>query len=640
MSSAARSRMLSLLVSSACVAAATLVAPLRAGAAPLPLPRAQLEKDLGATPAAEPVTASLVLKVRNAALLEAFVALTQEPGPAYHKFLSVQQFTDLFAPSSSDISTITRYLRGFGITVSEVYADRLVIHATGTVDAFNKAFDVDLHEFTARGSRFRRPRRAPRVPVLLRDLLVSVGGFSTEAQYRPQSRRASALAATGLVTPPVVLPPEGAIATGVPGNYTVGDFANFYNVNPLYDAAIDGTGTTIGIVTLADFIPQDAYDYWTLIGLDVDQDRITQVHVDGGGVLSGPAGSGETSLDVEQAGGIAPGAKLIVYDAPNTDAGFLDLFYKAASDNLVDTLSVSWGSSELLYFTEIVGVDRRPELQAFHQAFLELAAQGISTFAAAGDNGAFDFNDAFNDPVDNVLTVLSPASDPAITAAGGTTLPVTLSAGPGTPKLVVSTEQAWGWDYIENYLVAVFGDAFEHAEFPGGAGGGVSSLWGVPWYQRGTPGIRTTEPDQRVVLEDPVAGPIDFLDLPAQFAGRNLPDVSANADPFSGYLVNSTTDGGLGGGSGGTSFVAPQFNGVTALVAQAVGGRIGLWNPMLYRFKRTLGARATPFVDITAGDNWFYAGAPGYDLGSGLGVLDVTRFALAVARESKHHGRD
>jgi len=74
---------------------------------------------------------------------------------------------------------------------------------------------------------------------------------------------------------------------------------------------------------------------------------------------------------------------MVVYDAPNSDAGFIDLFYKAASDNLVDTMSVSWGLAEAFFFEQVVGEDRTPQLTAFHQAFLEAAAQGISVFASS-----------------------------------------------------------------------------------------------------------------------------------------------------------------------------------------------------------------------------------------------------------------
>jgi len=89
---------------------------------------------------------------------------------------------------------------------------------------------------------------------------------------------------------------------------------------------------------------------------------------------------------------------------------------------------------------------------------------------------------------------------------------------------------------------------------------------------------------------------------------------------------------------GGTSFVAPQLNGISALISSATGGgRLGLWNPMLYRFKDSFGAsKKSPIVDITAGDNWFYSGVRGYEPGAGLGVLNVANLAAAVAKERRH----
>jgi kumamolisin len=616
---------------------ASSVTALALGAAPAAIaaPLAPAATDLGPTPAADTITVSLVLKVKHPEALEAFVTLSQEPlSPTYHHFLSTREFADLFAPSQGDIATIRRFLAGFGITVDEVYADRLLIKATGTADAFNQAFSADMHDVRENGRRFHRHHHDPVIPLLIRDLLVAVEGLSNEPKFA--HRHHSLTNNTPFPTPTPVLPKSGAIATGVPGSFTVGDTANLYNINPLYAAHVDGTGRTVGIVTLAGFDPADAFTYWNLVGLSTKANRLTQVHVDGGGEISADAGTGETCLDVEQSGGLAPGAKVVVYDAPNSDAGFIDLFYKAASDNVVDTMSCSWGLAEAFLFPEVVGVDNRPQMIAFHQAFLEAAAQGISVFAASGDSGAFDINDAFNDPVANVLTVDHPANDPAITAAGGTTTPFTTNFGPGTPDFVVAKEQVWGWDALEAYLVQNVDPGFLHALFPAGAGGGVSTFWPVPLYQRGVQGIRKTEPNQSIIFDDGT-GPVDLLDLPAGFAGRNVPDVSLDADPFSGYLLVSTPDGGLLSGFGGTSFVAPQLNGIMALVSQANGSRrLGLINPMLYRFKRQVGAGA-PLVDIRAGDNWFYAGIPGYDPGAGLGVLNVANFSAAVGRELHGH---
>jgi subtilase family serine protease len=356
-----------------------------------------------------------------------------------------------------------------------------------------KHFAFSIHDFSKAGKRFHRPAQPAVIPAALKDALLAVVGPSDEARFHPINVRAKDWTGSPLGKHKLVLPSKGATASGVPWEYTVGDVANFYDINPLYKAGINGSGQTIGIATLANFKPADAYAYWNLVGLKVNQDRITQVHVDGGGPLSGPDGSGETSLDVEQSGGLAPASNIIVYDAPNTNQAFIDLFYKAASDNLVDSLSTSWGQSEIYFFAALNGgVDYTGQLRALHQAFLELAAQGISTFASAGDQGAYDANfGGYNSPVNNVISVDNPADDPAITAAGGTTRPIQLTLGdlgfnnppPNVPPLVVSTEQVWGWDYLQNYLVKYVGPQWENALFPTGGVGGVSIFWKLPAYQ-------------------------------------------------------------------------------------------------------------------------------------------------------------
>jgi subtilase family serine protease len=594
-------------------------------------PGRQQPQDLGPTAPAQTVSASIILKVRHPEQLEAFVADTQDPrSRRYHDFLSLHEFVDRFAPDARDIATITQYLHGYGITVDEVYPNHLLLRVTGTTDAFDRAFDLDVHDFVRGNRRYHKPRHTPRIPTLLRDLLVTIVGPGNEPEFRPMNRHAAS-AALPIRRPNGALPPAGAIATGVPGDFTVGDVANMYNVNPLYAAHLDGHGRTIGIVTLADFLPSDAYTYWSLIGLDVLPNRITQVRVDGGAPLSASDGSGETTLDVQQSGGMAPRAKIRVFDAPNSAAGFMDAFYRAISENIVDSLSVSWGSAEEFYSEAVVGVDRTGELSAFHQVFLEAAAQGISMFAASGDSGAYDINDAWNDPVDNVLSVDVPSADPAITASGGTTTPVQLRVTDGPVIATVTHEQAWSWRYIENGLIAAGlyppGDT---SLFPVGTGGGVSVMWSRPAYQNQTAGILRSEPGQSVVYQGET-----LLTLPARFKGRNLPDVSLNADPFTGYIVYSSTEGGLIHGIGGTSFVAPQLNGISALLAQGTHGRVGLWNPMLYRFQRIAGyGPQSPLVDITGGDNWFYNGVPGYEPATGLGVIDAARLLAAMRFES------
>jgi kumamolisin len=114
--------------------------------------------------------------------------------------------------------------------------------------------------------------------------------------------------------------------------------------------------------------------------------------------------------------------------------------------------------------------------------------------------------------------------------------------------------------------------------------------------------------------------------VPANVKGRNLPDISLNSDPETGYLVYSSPDGGFISGYGGTSFAAPQLNGIFALIAQAKGSRLGLLQPQLYAIK----AGSAGVHDIAAGDNWFYTGGRGYEPGAGLGTINAAALARAM----------
>jgi subtilase family serine protease len=595
--------------------------------------------DLGASNPNQPVNVTLVLGLHNQAALENFIYHTVTRGsPSFHRFLTTAQFADRYGATAGEIAAVQAFIRQQGLTQVELLPNHLAIRISGTIGQFNAAFHTSIHDYRASdGSTFHQPNATPTVPASLAGTLVVASGLSSEARYRPHHVKA--------ILPPQLGPSANALArsaapaatcTGNPtatctvGEFTVGDVANRYNINPLYRTGINGKGSTVGIATLADFIPADAYAYWSAIGLPVKPDRITQVHVDGGGPLSGPAGSGETSLDVEQSGGMAPWADIIVYDAPNTDAGFFDVFNRAVSDNQVDSLSVSWGSPEIFYFPQLNGgVDFTAELRAFHQVFLEAAAQGISMFAASGDSGAYDtvrsLGGSLTDPVPPPLSVDAPASDPFITSAGGTTVPFSYSFS-GGPTATLTRESVWGWDYIASYFQTNFGVDLTDAVFASGGGGGVSVFWRLPRYQQFTNGIRRSEKNQTLLFP-----PFDInYTLPAKYRGRNEPDVSLNADPETGYSLVSSLDGpGLQTFFGGTSFVAPQLNGISALLTQATHGRVGFWNPQLYALQNIFGyGPFSAFNDIRSGDNWFYDGTARYEPGAGIGTLDVSNLAV------------
>lgn len=595
--------------------------------------------DLGASDPGQTVNVTLVLGLHNQNALEQFIYGTVTRGsPSFHRFLTTAQFADRYGATAGEIAAVQAFLKQQGLSQVELLSNHLAIKVRGTIGQFNAAFHTTIHDYRADdGSTFHQPNATPTVPAALAGTLVVASGLSSEARYHPHHVKA--------ILPPLPGPSANALArsaapaatcggnptaTCTVGEFTVGDVANRYNINPLYRLGVNGKGSTIGIATLADFIPGDAYAYWNMIGLPVKPDRITQVHVDGGGPLSGPAGSGETSLDVEQSGGIAPWADIIVYDAPNTDAGFFDVFNQAVSDNQVDSLSVSWGSPEIFYFPQLNGgVDFTDELRAFHQVFLEAAAQGISMFATSGDSGAYDtvrsLGGSLTDPVPPPLTADAPGSDPFITTAGGTTVPFSYSFS-GGPTASLTKESVWGWDYIASYFQTNFGLDITDAVFSVGGGGGVSVFWQLPRYQLFTGGIRRSEKHQTLLFA-PFG--INYT-LPANYRGRNEPDVSLNADPETGYSLVSSLDGpGLQTFYGGTSFVAPQLNGISALLRQSSHGRVGFWNPQLYALQNIFGyGPFSAFNDIRSGDNWFYAGKYGYEPGAGIGTLNVSNLAV------------
>ncbi|GAB2534156.1 S53 family peptidase [Rhodanobacter koreensis] len=597
----------------------------------------QTSIDAGMAATSQPVHVTLILRLHNSAALEQYIQQTVTPSsPHYHQFLSTSQFASQYGATDAEIARVQAYLQKQGLE-SQVMANHLAIQTTGTIGQFNQAFQTSIHTYVSRttGRSFHRPAAALVLPSALADTVAFASGLSNERKYLSHRISAPALAGQSKV---LALGPTTSgktasgnpTATGKPGSYTVGDVANLYNINPLYQHGITGKGSTVAIVTLSNFYPADATTYWTDIGLTTKPNRITVIPIDGGGVIDG--GSGETALDVEQSGGLAPFANILVYEAPNAGNGFTDAFLQAVSDNKADSISTSWGLPEIFNFAalNVTGASDTDttdvgDLQAFHQIFMEAAAQGQSVFAASGDSGAYDTVRDLGDGTGpneytGPLTVDSPASDPYITAAGGTTVPFTFTSRSGG-SVTIKKESVWGWDYLLPF--------FPKSElFSAGGGGGVSVYWNEPFYQLLTRGIRRSEKNQSLVFNDPSAGPTTLLKLPANFRGRNVPDISLNADPESGYIVVSTSDGGIIQ-EGGTSFVAPQLNGISALLTQSAGHRIGFWNPQVYLLQDIFGgSQWSPFNDIRAGDNWFYSGIPGYDQGSGVGSLNVANLDL------------
>lgn len=561
------------------------------------------------------VTVDIVLKIQNKDDLQSYIKDTVTPGnPHYRKYLNVSEFKAKYAPSPSQIQTVTKYLDSFGIQ-SQAYPDNLIITATGTVEQFNNAFSIELQSASFNGKNFHATKKQPQAPKEVADNILCILGLSDYSSY-----------ATNVAKVPSNLKFDKNSSLSL----NPSDLIDHYNVKPLYQNGANGTGQTIGIVTLAEFNPADAYSFWQQEGINVNPDRIKVTDVDGG---SGTSGTEETTLDVEQSGALAPGANINVYVGPNSDAGFVDAFAKAINDNKAQQISVSWGLSEsVIDYTVATGQETPEYAESFNQLYMEAAAQGISMFAAAGDAGSYDTTRSLGT---YELAVDNPADSPYITAAGGTTLPWNGTFRSGV-SVKVDKERAWGWDY----LYPVF-DSYGLNTPKGwlsyyfvGGGGGFSTQFATPDYQQGVPGVNSFTGVKRWDASTPYGSLLLNVTRLAQpvtvtgtGTGRNMPDLSMAADPYTGYNVFV---GGEMSSIGGTSIVAPQLAGITALINSHNNTQVGFWNPQIYRFAQSSDSPLHPLNDTGVNnDNIFYTGTAGtiYNQATGLGTPDVAKLA-------------
>ena len=618
----------------------------------------------GTTPASTPETVSFIFRERNLRQLEAAVAR------GIKNYVSVGQFAREYGANPALISGLESYLARFGITTS-AYADHVDVVAHGTAGEFDQALAVTQREYKVpalrgrdghagvRAQTIHGTAQDPQVPRYIADSLTAILGLTNYSPFASQAVHAD----TGVLKKKAGNSNSCLALAGLPDGCNVpSDFAANYALDKLYDKGADGSGQTLAIVTLAALDPTGPDYYWKNVAHVPPTGRtLTVDNVDGGpGAPSDAAGSGESDLDVEQSGSLAPGANVIVYQAPNTDAGFADAFYDAASQNIASTVSASWLESETYLQSGIVSGAETPGYQAaFDEAFLEMAAQGQSGFIASGDQGAYT---ATVDLGTTNLSVATSADSPYITAAGGTTLPwsATLAgAGDTTASVHVTSQRTWGWDYLWQPLATIEGESLTvSAESNvGGGGGGFSTIERRPSYQYDVPGIGEyhavqylTPTDYTTVKGTNLVEPTKWSFNPTpkvtvgHGSGRALPDLSADADPYTGYLLYEPSavavgEAALQGAWGGTSFVAPQLNGSTAVIDSYLGHRVGLWNPAIYAFATSADS---PFTALNAvgpsSDNLYYTGNPGsvFNVGSGLGFPNLAKLAADFASQS--HG--
>jgi|SRR5215472_579238 len=479
------------------------------------------------------------------------------------KQLTHEQFERLYGADAKDLALVRKFAKENNLNVVRESAARRTVILAGRVQDMNRAFGVTLTTYSYAGGTYRGRTGGVRIPADLESVIEGVFGLDN----RPVAKRhSSAPQATA----------NGARAfTGV-------ELAKIYN----FPRGFDGTGQTIGIIELGGgYRPSDLDTYFSGLGLPTP--TVIPVSVDGGTNTPSSAGSddAEVVLDIQVAGAAAPGAKFVVYFAPNdaTSRGFLDALTKAIHDteNNPSVISISWGGPESMSTTNFQ--------VEFDKALQAAAMLGITVCVAAGDNGAADVGPR---GWDGKAHVDFPSSSPFALSCGGTRLL--------TANGAILAESVWNQGQADLSPAAGSDGSF------GAGGGGVSGAFPLPQYQ------------QHANIPSSLN--------PPGFNGRGVPDVSGDGDPATGY--NILVDG-QPMQEGGTSAVAPLWAALIATINQKLKGRVGFVNPQLYSLPTTSGA----FHDISVGNNRVsfqqfknvgYDAGPGWDAASGLGSPDGT----------------
>ena len=476
---------------------------------------------------------------------------TLAPAIAGRQYLDRAQYHTTYGASADDIAKVEDFAHEFGLAVSDVHSGRRTVKVSGTVAALNKAFEVDLREFQQGNLRYRGRTGQIHVPAELDGVVVGVFGLDNRPAAKPHFRVKSQAAFAA----------HAAAASNT--SFTPVQVAAAYS----FPAKFDGTGQCVAIIELGGgYKTKDLKTYFKGLGLKTPS--VKAVSVDN--ATNKPDGvngaDGEVMLDIEVVGATAPGAKIVVYFAPNTDQGFLDAINAAVHDatNKPSIISISWGAPESKWTAQ--------SLSAFNSAFQDAATMGVTVCVASGDDGSTD------GLTDGQLHVDFPASSPFALGCGGTNLKVVS----GKP-----VETVWN----------------ELPKGEGAGGGGISSVFPVPDYQ-------------------------SKLSLPKNSqgtAGRSVPDVCGDADPETGYQVRVDGQDMV---IGGTSAVAPLWAGLLARVNQASGKPAGFINPTLYSGFPTGFNDVTSGGNGASGQP--YNAAKGYDSCSGLGSPDASALTSAL----------
>jgi subtilase family serine protease len=520
---------------------------------------------------------TVMLRMRNQASAEALAKAVSTPGTAqYGKYISTTTYDASFAPTDAQVTAVHTWLAAAGLTVTSVASNHRLMSVSGTVAEAEKAFGTTIANYQRNGKIVRAPESDLVIPTDLASVVTGVSGIATETRLNKPSKLGIAPPPDAFVnatpcstywaqkiatTTPKV---NGKFQPYSPCGYVPAQLRGAYGLSLPGTLGFNGKGTTIAIVDAyaAPTIRKDANTYAVRHGgqpfapgqfKQSTPDSYSYGYEDtvNGNLCRENGWYGEETLDVEAVHGVAPGANIFYKAAAScNDADFIAALNDIVANHRADIITNSWGNSG-----DIDPVASSDLLQAYNETFIQAALQGIGVFFSSGDNGDELFNTG-------TRQVDFPASDPWVTAVGGTSLAVgkhnnyEFETGWGTTKSVLTDSSGWNPAPPGNYVY--------------GAGGGVSKVFIQPWYQ------------QRVV-------PDSISNYFGTGRGRAVPDIATVADPNTGFLVGETQTFPTGATKyseyriGGTSLASPVMAAIEAIADQAAGHHHGFANPAIYQ---------------------------------------------------------
>jgi kumamolisin len=542
-------------------------------------------KVIGAVNPKELIDITVILRRRDDEKLPKKKLTSSSGSTVAKKYLTRQDFKKAYGASEEDVAVVEEFAHENDIDIVEVNAERRSIILRGTADKLRRAFRIDLKEYKHGKEKFRGRKGNISIPKALTGIIKSVHGLDNRTQAKPHFRLLQKV--TGKVTH--IGSKSHVSSHAIDNSFFPNELAKVYN----FPSNLHGSGQSIAIIELGGGHRfNDLNAYFKKIGIPKPEIRSVSVsgaHNEPTGDPGGP--DGEVMLDIEVAGSIAYQSKIIVYYAPNTDAGFLNAISRAVHDDHFkpSVISISWGAPEMAWTEQ--------SMNAYNDVFEEASLLGVTICCASGDDGSSDERavQENNFEIDDDLAHVDfPASSPFVIACGGTK--ISTSGGSLLEEVVWNQSNQGG----------------------GSTGGGVSDFF--------------TRPDYQIKIKIPQSVNGTHKD------NRGLPDLAGDADPSTGYKIQIN---GTLGTIGGTSAVAPLFSALVAIVNATLAKPLGFINPLIYQ---KLGPNGI-FRDILIGSNEIssvkvkgkgirkikgYKATKGWDACTGWGSLDGGKLLKAT----------